>query len=326
MHVYGWPILSKIAEFDWSYRFKVREVTQKNRYSLGIPLNKVYKDGFGPSYADVVKASRNGFGSTDSVGVQRMMQVPCNDSGPTDSQGMQRMEEMSWDIHANDLSWLELSVVGVLKSFLDVSCVLKGIFMRLGWAVGEPLLIEDDTFNMSNLGGGVESTKAIVTATRKAVTFQNSSRGLTVDRVVESPKVTRIEEGIIDAGGKDGGLGFSSDTALNNQCNPLILKIGIQKEDHKMAFLDNSSKTVVEEENLSCSGNSFSHESETRVEVSNWECDSTTGNKVVGKKRRSKNNGLMASARKSHSMMLHKDRFVDSSVAGGDSNLGRSRT
>ncbi|KAK4851967.1 hypothetical protein QYF36_019863 [Acer negundo] len=240
-----------------------------------------------------------------------MMQVPCNDSGPTDSQGMQRMEEMSWDIHANDLSWLELSVVGVLKSFLDVSCVLKGLSTtqgtRMFYGIFGLFTIEmflskieyywESSFltldhgrwqlhlnlgchGWSSEGGGVESTKAIVTATRKAVTFQNSSRGLTVDRVVESPKVTRIEEGIIDAGGKDGGLGFSSDTALNNQCNPLILKIGIQKEDHKMAFLDNSSKTVVEEENLSCSGNSFSHESETRVEVSNWECDSTTGNKA----------------------------------------------
>ncbi|KAI9186448.1 hypothetical protein LWI28_017332 [Acer negundo] len=92
-------------------------------------------------------------------------------------------------------------------------------------------------------GGGVKPIKAIVTTTRKAVTFQNSSRSLTVDRVVESPNVTRIEEGVIDA---------------------------------------------------------------------------------AGKKRRSKNNGFMASARKSHSMMLRKERSVDSSVAGGDSNLGRS--
>ncbi|KAK4850392.1 hypothetical protein QYF36_006365 [Acer negundo] len=160
-----------------------------------------------------------------------MMQVPCNDSGPTDSQGMQRMEEMSWDMHANDSSWLELSVVGVLKSFLDVSCVLKDhgrwqLHLNLGchgWSSEDLVPVSNskilqwlgldkmELHGVSNFesknrkvsqGGGVESTKAIVTATRKAVTFQNSSRGLTIDRVVESPKVTRIEEGIIDAGGK----------------------------------------------------------------------------------------------------------------------------
>ncbi|KAK4850700.1 hypothetical protein QYF36_009055 [Acer negundo] len=205
--------------------------TMSSTTSSGIPLNRVYRDGSGPSYADVVKASRNGFGSTDSLGVQRMMQVPCNDSCPTNSQGLFDRTIISsfhylgdknvlWSnlVRARVLILIPLShncpvsikvdaggdsfIVSVLEDTVPVSN--SKILQWLGLDKME--LDGVSNFESKNKkvsqGGGVEPIKAIVTMTRKAVTFQNSSRSLTVDRVVESPNVTRIEEGVIDAGGK----------------------------------------------------------------------------------------------------------------------------
>ncbi|KAI9194864.1 hypothetical protein LWI28_009754 [Acer negundo] len=41
-----------------------------------------------------------------------------------------RVEEMHWNGRATDVSWLELSAVGVLKSFIDESFVVKGLLNR----------------------------------------------------------------------------------------------------------------------------------------------------------------------------------------------------
>ncbi|KAK0594698.1 hypothetical protein LWI29_006479 [Acer saccharum] len=74
----------------------------------------------------------------------------------SESKMYQKVEVMYWDGEGNDTRWLEYSVVGVLKTFTDVSLVVKTLLdsQRLDWAVGEPLMIAEDTLNRDNLYSG----------------------------------------------------------------------------------------------------------------------------------------------------------------------------
>ncbi|KAK1583774.1 hypothetical protein Q3G72_026798 [Acer saccharum] len=216
MHVYGWPISSKVASLDWSNRKKPsREWSKKPKVDSVLIRHDVKKSNGEQapfqrnSYAEVVKGVEND-GSAYGASVK------------------DRVEVLKWDEDSYSGSWLKYCAVGVLKSFTDIHPVIKGLvdnrihstsfylgdknilwifnstkdwdsfiknrflwedhfssvghwsnaitpqsrlswvefrgiplnccckefFMRLGWAVGEPFLIEDETLNREQFTRG----------------------------------------------------------------------------------------------------------------------------------------------------------------------------
>jgi hypothetical protein len=209
MHVFGWPITAKVANLEWKKRNMHKEWSQRRRNVDVKPPVGPSKDFSGQSYTEIVKEA-------------------INRDDNTKSSGIQKKERMYWDNGQCDTSWLEFSVVRVLKSFSDISKVIKDMlnrkiyfnfyylgdknvlwtfrskkymdeftrnktvwrdffssvggwsaaitpqsrlswvefrgipldcwcedfFKRLGWAIGEPLMIEKDTLDRSNLVSG----------------------------------------------------------------------------------------------------------------------------------------------------------------------------
>ncbi|KAK3199059.1 hypothetical protein Dsin_022474 [Dipteronia sinensis] len=127
MHVYGWPIVSKIASSDWNNRRqsqdgKYREIqSMSSRFSEGVKIfnrgQRDFKAQVGTSYADVVKTSTNVANAKGYTGKDIVDR-------------MDRMEIMKWDLNSYDSSWLNVCVVGVLKSFNDITPVLWGLRER----------------------------------------------------------------------------------------------------------------------------------------------------------------------------------------------------
>ncbi|KAK2648435.1 hypothetical protein Ddye_015924 [Dipteronia dyeriana] len=241
MHVFGWPISTKVASLEWKVRSKV-DVRQPRRVSRGLELNvdgnKVKKPGVstgvireaynrpGSSYAKVVKVSQRKGNMKDSN---------MNFQYASDENDTERVEVINWEKELYDSSWLNLCTVGVFKKFSDVHSMIKrcsewnihlssfyvgdknilwkfkskeernvfirrrelcadffsfvgswslaitpqcrlvrvefrGIplnawceefFLKLGWDIGEPLMIEDETFHKEVLHRG-DSTIAEV--------------------------------------------------------------------------------------------------------------------------------------------------------------------
>ncbi|KAK4847511.1 hypothetical protein QYF36_002743 [Acer negundo] len=83
-------------------------MTEGVRKTENAPLRGGFKNLFGQSFAEVVVDSQN------KTGFQKHM--------PN-----QRVKEFCWDGRNVDASWLGLCVVGVLKSFIDISSLVKGI-------------------------------------------------------------------------------------------------------------------------------------------------------------------------------------------------------
>ncbi|KAK1555060.1 hypothetical protein Q3G72_021372 [Acer saccharum] len=131
---------------------------QRNKKVIPETMNGTYWDKWGQSFATVVKEKEK---ADDS-------KIPK--TGP-------REEVMNGDDKHSDSRWLEFGAVGVLKGFNDISSVVKSMlnrgikfnfyylgdknivsvrifFKRLGWDVGETLLIDEATINRSNLAIG----------------------------------------------------------------------------------------------------------------------------------------------------------------------------
>ncbi|KAK1592860.1 hypothetical protein Q3G72_031542 [Acer saccharum] len=60
MHVYGWPIVFKMADLDWSNRKKDQERPQRKRFVTARLVSRFHKEGSGPSYVEVVQESQRG--------------------------------------------------------------------------------------------------------------------------------------------------------------------------------------------------------------------------------------------------------------------------
>ena len=106
MHVYGWPITSKVANIDWNKR-KKDDVNQQKQTQKEVKMpSGFFRENGGSSFAEVVR------------NVHSMKEV-------SESKMYQKVEVMYWDGEGNDTRWLEYSVVGVLKTFTDVSLVVK---------------------------------------------------------------------------------------------------------------------------------------------------------------------------------------------------------
>lgn len=123
MHVYGWPIISKIASSDWNNRRKLQEVFNKRVHSI-------------PSRSSEGKMSNRGFNNTKTPAgpsfaeVVKMTIKDPNTSGIKVKDSMDGEEIMKWDVNIHDSSWLKLCAVGVLKSFSDIIPVLRGLGER----------------------------------------------------------------------------------------------------------------------------------------------------------------------------------------------------
>ncbi|TXG62753.1 hypothetical protein EZV62_009747 [Acer yangbiense] len=77
-------------------------------------FNRVYSDtkiSTGPSYAEVVKSSTR----------------ETKPNGLKEKDRIDRMEFLKWDVDAHDSSWLQFCAVGVLKSFSDITPVVRGL-------------------------------------------------------------------------------------------------------------------------------------------------------------------------------------------------------
>ncbi|KAK3219224.1 hypothetical protein Dsin_013194 [Dipteronia sinensis] len=146
MHVYSWPIITKMASYDWG-----------NRSSLSAKQNYVHRAGKEPrgrdkveqvkmvakenrSFVKVVRGSQDGYFSGNAKEEEKTLM-------------------MTWDPCQVDQNWLNSCAVGVLKEFATVSSVNnrlknKDFFKKLGWQIGEPLLVDEDTVTRGRLDKG----------------------------------------------------------------------------------------------------------------------------------------------------------------------------
>ncbi|KAK1565021.1 hypothetical protein Q3G72_016922 [Acer saccharum] len=129
--------------------------------------DKILSSMVGSSYVEVARGAVNGTYSNDGNVMQR--EVLSGKAG---------VEVVHWDKESNYNSWLKFCAVGVLKSFSDVSHVIHGLmtgkyslaidhygritsqqladelFMRIGWAIGDPLLIANKNIHRVSLYKG----------------------------------------------------------------------------------------------------------------------------------------------------------------------------
>ncbi|KAK1578400.1 hypothetical protein Q3G72_029975 [Acer saccharum] len=126
MHVYGWPILSKVANVDWDNRKKDRVNAQRLSNDWAEKSMGLKKVNSGQSFTNVVK---------ESLG-RNVHQNHFQED---------KQKIMNWEENKCDSSWLEFNLVGVLKSFTDISFVIQ---------VGETVLIEEETLDRTTLANG----------------------------------------------------------------------------------------------------------------------------------------------------------------------------
>ncbi|KAK4857194.1 hypothetical protein QYF36_025541 [Acer negundo] len=117
MHVYGWPIRVKLAQYGWQARnaksvggsshFSKPREEEDRQERLGYRLKK----GQSSSYADVLK---------DKADERITSERVSSDS----------YELLLTDILFSDGCWLERSAVGVLKSFSNIAIVKKRLMNR----------------------------------------------------------------------------------------------------------------------------------------------------------------------------------------------------
>ncbi|KAK4854852.1 hypothetical protein QYF36_001875 [Acer negundo] len=129
MHVYGWPIISKVASINWNNKRKFSKgpMRQINHEPKNVTEevrvvnrdNKVYDSLYGPSYAEILRKSSFEFRKIGSESEERKRVESFKDK--------ERVEYMKWDADSHDGSWLKLCAVGVLKSFADVNAVEMGL-------------------------------------------------------------------------------------------------------------------------------------------------------------------------------------------------------
>ncbi|KAK1554877.1 hypothetical protein Q3G72_018635 [Acer saccharum] len=124
MHVYGWPILAKVANLDWNNRRKQYETVQ--RVCKVSTVNSVRS---GQSYAMAVKDLKADSSHTITIGNQRTRN---NSAGHRkgNQEVEAKKETMFWDDSKGDSRWLELSLVGFLRAFTDISSVIQGLLNK----------------------------------------------------------------------------------------------------------------------------------------------------------------------------------------------------
>ncbi|KAK3218922.1 hypothetical protein Dsin_012892 [Dipteronia sinensis] len=147
MHVYGWPIISKIASSDWSNQNKVQVGTQRNKVAEVRPASRDRKVIPGTSYTEMIASDMFYIGDKNVLWTFQSIR-----ERDTFIRSIVIWEDLfssvgTWTIAITPqsrLSWVEFRGIP-----LHYWC--EEFFMRLGWAVGEPLLIDEDTRKKDNL-------------------------------------------------------------------------------------------------------------------------------------------------------------------------------
>ena len=114
MHIYSWPISTKVASQDWKNRrtrkdkqsFSFQEDNRQFRPEEGGYRAEHMREepGAKRSFAEAVRGSqRAGFGHEDEE--------------------REKMKSMHWDFSQNDKDWLKKCAIGILKGFKEVSRV-----------------------------------------------------------------------------------------------------------------------------------------------------------------------------------------------------------
>ncbi|KAK3205575.1 hypothetical protein Dsin_019621 [Dipteronia sinensis] len=132
MHVFSWPILTKVASLEWKVRNKVIDVGQHKKFNRGLEMNvgaskvvnlRKNKDVSnlsnirpGSSYAEAVGISVNNHYVKDSKVDLRKVPVV---------KGSVRSEVVKWNEEIVDSRWISLCVVGVLKKISDVCAMIN---------------------------------------------------------------------------------------------------------------------------------------------------------------------------------------------------------
>ncbi|KAK3225668.1 hypothetical protein Dsin_005530 [Dipteronia sinensis] len=153
MHIYGWPITSKIVVSGWNNR------------RTG-PINYGGKESRGK-----MKASRNEFkreSGTDQGGDRRdkkrsYVEVVMGNDRKKDTREKERMvkkDKMFWDGSKTEARWLEKCAVRVRRSFNDVSTVNdrltnEGLYFSSSYLgnklIEDPIMIDENCLSRRNL-------------------------------------------------------------------------------------------------------------------------------------------------------------------------------
>ncbi|KAK1553710.1 hypothetical protein Q3G72_002440 [Acer saccharum] len=131
MHVFGWPISTKIASLEWKVRSKV-DAWHSRKFNRGLKFNpggnKVFNLGASKeaskvtyirsssSYAEAIRVSHNNVNAKDTNVSLRYA---------PDVKETKRVELVKWEEEIFDSSWISLCAVGVFKKFFDVSSMIK---------------------------------------------------------------------------------------------------------------------------------------------------------------------------------------------------------
>ncbi|KAK1567360.1 hypothetical protein Q3G72_011288 [Acer saccharum] len=184
MYVHGWPISAKVASIGWSSR---RKAVSKKGNEHGVHglssarvmdgLDKVFKasDDRNRSFVEVLASNHK-----CNVGVE--------------DDGVKKVLQMSWNNYNNEDEWLSRCAMGVLKEFNNVLSVNtrltsrglsfsstylgdksvlwvfdsefvrdgfinnrywnEAFFLKIGWQLGEPLMVDEETLNKKRFDRG----------------------------------------------------------------------------------------------------------------------------------------------------------------------------
>ncbi|KAK1577023.1 hypothetical protein Q3G72_018522 [Acer saccharum] len=136
--VFGWPIRAKMASFGWnSRRFSCSKQNGRKEFK-NLPKMCIGEDW--DSSVEVVKDNQICTVNEELAKTEKVW-------------------EMAWNNKDNEDEWLSKYAIGVLKEFANVSSVnhrlsSRGVplkfwkavfFMKLGWLISEPVLVEQET-------------------------------------------------------------------------------------------------------------------------------------------------------------------------------------
>ncbi|KAK3170497.1 hypothetical protein Dsin_032528 [Dipteronia sinensis] len=112
MHVLGWHIVAKVANFGWSKRRSLSYGRKSQSFDERIGIEGLRREGFQSGYfADVVRGNHKGI---KSLVVRKE----------------EEMLTMKWSSQEMDHVWIKRCAVGILKQFSDVSSVNQRLWCR----------------------------------------------------------------------------------------------------------------------------------------------------------------------------------------------------
>ncbi|KAK3219592.1 hypothetical protein Dsin_013562 [Dipteronia sinensis] len=202
-----WKVRSKID--PWSSRkanLDMKAYSGVNREAVKVTSNRP-----GSSFVEAVR----GLPKTNNP---KVFNVSLHKFADVKDKGSDMVEVVLWDEEENDSRWLSFCVVGVFEKVAGVSSMTERLreknilgiplnvwcgefFLKLGWAAGEPLLIEKETLNREIL-----FRRKVFTLIPNGVSCPGDTAvPLPVTKKSASRKVVQFELGL--ASGKDMGLG-----------------------------------------------------------------------------------------------------------------------